>query len=217
LPHHVTQRGNRRAQIYFTDDDYLTYVTRLQADAVQRGLAILAYCLLPNHLHLIGVPVSESALSTTLRDTHTAYAAYRNHVECCMGHLWQGRFFSCVLDDAPLWAAIRYIERNPVRAGLVTTARDYRWSSAAAQCGVRTDPLLAALPPEAAFIPDWAAWLCDEDAVTSDLLRQRTHTSRPLGSPEFLTHLATSLGRAVTPGKRGPKAKRKTDEDVSAI
>jgi len=68
-------------------------VTRLQADAVQRGVAILAYCLLPNHLHLIGVPVSASALSTTLRDTHTAYAAYRNHVERCTGHLWQGHFF----------------------------------------------------------------------------------------------------------------------------
>ena len=211
IAHHITQRGNRRMQIFFTDDDYQTYLTRLQADAARRGLAVLAYCLMPNHTHLVGIPASESALGETLRDAHTAYAVYRNHCERCTGHLWQGRFFSCVLDEAHLWAALRYVERNPVRAGLVETAGDYRWSSAAAHCGLRPDPLLTLPPSFAEAVPDWAAWLAVEDAATTETLRRLTHTGRPLGSPEFLAHLEALLGRPVIPGRRGPKPKVKTN------
>ena len=212
IPHHVTQRGNRRAQIFWGEADYLTYLVRLQADCVRRGLAILAYCLMPNHIHLIAIPDTALSLSTTLRDTHTAFAVYRNHLDQCTGHVWQGRFFSCVLDGAHLWAAMRYVERNPVRAGLVTTASEYRWSSAAAHCGLSADPLLAALPAESEFIGDWAAWLHDEDPIEIAMLRQRTHTGRPMGSPEFHTYLESLLARAVTPRKRGRKAKRQVDE-----
>lgn len=211
LPHHVTQCGNRRAQIFFIEDDYLAYLSRLQADCTRRGLAILAYCLMPDHIHLIAIPDTELSLSTTLRDTHTAYAAYRNHLDQCSGHVWQGRFSSCVLDDVHLWSAIRYVESDPVRAGLVTTAADYRWSSAAMHCGLRTDPLLAPLPTRPESITDWADWLREENPAESAILRQRMHTGRPMGSTEFLTHLESLLGRSVTPGKRGRKAKKRAD------
>lgn len=123
-----------------------------------------------------------------------------------------GALFSCVLDYAHIWAAIRYVERNPVRAGLVMTAADYRWSSAAMHCGLRTDRLLSLLPAGSEFIADWATWLRDEYPVEIEMLRQRTHTGRPMGSPEFLTHMESILGRAVTPGKRGRKAKIVVDE-----
>jgi len=119
---------------------------------------------------------------------------------------------SCVFDDVHLWTAIRYVARNPVRAGLVMTAADYRWSSAAAHGGRCTDPLRAALPADSAFIADWAAWLRGEDPVAIEMLRQRTHTGRPMGAPAFLTHLESMLGRAVTPGKRGRKANKTVDK-----
>jgi putative transposase len=167
---------------------------------------------MPNHIHLVGIPETAASLGETLRDAHTAYAVYRNRCEQCTGHVWQGRFFSCVLDEAHLWAAMRYVERNPVRAGLVATASDYRWSSAATHCGLRDDPLLTRLPSATAAVPDWAAWLAVDDLATLDSLRRSTHTGRPVGSPEFLAHLEARLGRPVLPGKRGPKPKSKEHE-----
>jgi len=210
LPHHLTQRGNRRAQLFFSDADYQAYLTRVQADAARRGLVVLAYCLMPNHVHLVAIPTTETALAATLRDTHTAYAVYRNRRDGTNGHVWQGRYFSCVLDDAHLWAAIRYVERNPERAGLVTAASDYRWSSAAAHAGLRTDPLLSPWPADPPVPPEaWAAWLAGEDVDTTETLRRRTHTGRPCGAPDFLRMLAARLGRPVAPGKRGRKSKAK--------
>ena len=131
----------------------------MQMDSARRGLAILAYCLMPEHIHFIAIPDTERSLSTTLRDTHTAFAVYRNRVDHRSGHVWQGRFFSCVLDDVHLWSAIKYVENNPVYAGLAASANDYLWSSAAAHCGLRTDTFLSALPAESELIADWAAWL----------------------------------------------------------
>lgn len=212
LPHHITQRGNRRAQIFFTNEDYRVYLARLQNHAARRGVTLLAYCLMPNHSHLVCIPATGDALGNMLRDTHAAYATYRNQRESCTGHLWQGRFFSCVLDEAHLWAAIRYVERNPVRAGLVKTAPDYPWSSAPAHCGLLFDPLLSMPPFLAHPAPDWAAWLADDDAGMVETLRRLTQTGRPLGSAEFLTGLETRLGRPVTPGKRGPKPAAKADQ-----
>ena len=205
LPHHVTQRGNRRAQIFFTDEDYLTYLARLKYDTERWGLSILAYCLMPNHMHHVSVPLTAEALGFAIRDTHTAYAVYRHHLDATSGHVLQGRFYSCVLDEPHLWAAIRYVERNPVRAGLVTIASDYHWSSAAAHCSLRTDPLLTPLPNQQEAVLDWEAWLSAEDEQTDTLLRQQTHTGRPLGSQKFLEELEANLNRSVIPKKRGPK------------
>ena len=206
LPHHVTQRGNRQGQLFFTDEDYLTYLERLNYDAERWGLSILAYCLMPNHMHHVCVPKTAEALGFTIRDTHTAYAAYRHRLDAMSGHILQGRFFSCVLDEPHLWAAIRYVERNPVRAGLVSKASDYLWSSAAAHCSLRTDPLLTPLPNQHEAVPDWEAWLSVEDEQTNISLRQQTHTGRPLGSQKFLEELEADLDISVIPKKRGPKS-----------
>ena len=118
-PHHVTQRGNRRQQTFFCDDDYRAYL-RLMAEWCKRCVVeIWAYCLMPNHVHLIAVPNSEDGLRQGIGEAHRRYTRRVNFRERWRGHLWQGRFASFVLDDNYLPAATRYVEMNPVRAGMV--------------------------------------------------------------------------------------------------
>jgi len=208
LPHHVTQRGNRRADVFFDKPDRRRYLSLLAAYAERHGVAIWAYCLMSNHVHFVAVPAEGESLGRTYRDTHQAYAAWLNRKMGQSGHLWQGRFFSCVLDDPHLWAAARYVERNPVRAGLVTRAEDWPWSSAAAHCGRREDPLLS--PIEMPWpVPDWSAYLRDEDEAETTAIRRQTCTGRPWGGDGFIKTLESSLGRILHPRKRGPKPKPK--------
>src|SRR5437868_509366 len=127
-PHHVTQRGNRRQQTFFCEEDYRAYKSLLGIWCRRLGVGIWAYCLMPNHVHLIAVPESESALRVALGEAHRRYTRRVNFREGWRGHLWQGRFGSVVLDGAHLFAAGRYVERNPVRAGLWVEPWDYQWS-----------------------------------------------------------------------------------------
>ena len=141
-PHHVTQRGNRRQQTFFCDEDYGAYL-ELMAEWCQRyGVEIWAYCLMPNHAHLIAVPDSQDGLRRAIGEAHRRYTRRVNFREKWRGHLWQGRFASFVLDDYHLFAATRYVERNPVRAGLVDRPEDYHWSSAAAHLAGQDDRLV---------------------------------------------------------------------------
>ena len=123
FPHHVTQRGNRRADVFEADTDYEAYLRFLKRYAGKRGLSIWVYCLMRNHIHLVAVPLRAESLGQALRDAHTVYAMYFNSRTQLSGHVWQGRFYSCPLDETHLWAAVRYVERNPVRAGMVENAR----------------------------------------------------------------------------------------------
>ena len=135
VPYHITHRGNNREQIFFYDTDYKKYLELLREHSRQVDLTILGYCLMPNHIHLIGVPGHKAALAQALGQAHSCYAQLFNLRHNRGGHLWQDRFFSCALDDAQLVVAMRYVERNPVRAGLVQLAWDYSWSSAAVHVG----------------------------------------------------------------------------------
>ncbi len=208
FPHHVTQRGNRRADIFETDRDREAYLRFLKKYCEKRELAVWAYCLMSNHVHLIVVPERESSLSEGLRDAHTVYAMYFNSRTQLSGHVWQGRFFSCPLDEAYLWTAVRYVELNPVRAAMVERAEAYPWSSAAAHCELRKDDVLSAVFPPAGVIDDWAEWLHepiedDDQAYTS--IRRQTRTGRPCGSPRFLDQVGELLDRALHPRPPGPK------------
>lgn len=127
--------------MFFAPTDRQEYIGLLVEYARNHGMAIWAWCLMTNHVHFVAVPHATDSMSNTFRDAHTAYATRLHLRKQLEGHLWQGRFFSTVLDEPHLWAAIRYVERNPVRAGLVTAAEDYPWSSAASHCGLRDDPL----------------------------------------------------------------------------
>ncbi|MFP4500568.1 MAG: transposase [Candidatus Hydrogenedentota bacterium] len=204
----MTQRGNRRADVFLCDADREAYLRFLRTYGQKRGLAIWAYCLMSNHVHLVAVPAQETSRSAGLRDAHTVYAMYCNTRTELSGHVWQGRFHSTVLDDAHLWAAVRYVENNPVRAGMVKRAEDYPWSSAAARCSGNDDPVLADGLPLVKAVEDWRAWLRepfeDEDACY-EAIRGHTHTGRPCGAPAFVEHLERLTGRPLRPKTRGPK------------
>jgi len=204
-PHHITQRGNRRANVFLDDQDRRRYLSLLGDYAGRHGLAVWAYCLMSNHVHFVVVPENAASPARTFRDAHQAYAAWFNRKTRESGHLWQGRFFSCVLDDTHLWSAARYVARNPARAGLVERAEQYRWSSAAAHCGLQKDPLLSGDLEKADHVMDWREWLLDEDDSTVERIRRRTRTGRPCGAVGFVEHLEATLGRVLRPRKRGPK------------
>ena len=205
LPHHVTQRGNRRAGIFFSEEDRRRYLRLFRHYSQRYALRALAFCLMHNHVHWVVIPDREPALAETFRDAHAKYAEGLNHTTGKPGHLFQGRFFSTPLDDEHLWAAVRYVQRNPVRAGMVARAEDYPWSSAAAHCGLHDDPLLAPDFPPHGVINDWREWLRVEDEQQSRAIRCQTFTGRPCGSEGFVRSLEVLTGRILRPQKPGPK------------
>jgi putative transposase len=214
LPHHVTQRGNRRADVFFTDEDRATYLRWLKEYAHEAGVAILGYCLMANHIHLVAVPKRADGLERLLRPLHTRHAQRINRREEWSGHLWQGRYFASALDDAHLWAALRYVDRNPVRARLVRKAENYRWSSAAAHCGLREDGVLdmsAAWRRRLAARGDWAEFLAEGDEPERiKTLRAHVQRGLPCGSAAFVRKLERQTGAVLHPRPRGRP--RKTDD-----
>jgi putative transposase len=207
FPHHITQRGNRRQQTFFCDEDYQYYVELMGQWCGAHDVEILAYCLMPNHVHLIAVPQSADGLKRAIGEAHRRYTRMVNFREGWRGHLWQGRFASFVLDEPYLLTAARYIELNPVRAGLINAPSRYRWSSAAAHVRGKDDALVS-VAPLLEFAPNWRAFLArvirEEDIK---LLRAHEQTGRPLGGEEFLASLEKDLGRILTRKKPGPKGK----------
>lgn len=207
LPHHVTQRGNRRGRVFFSDADHQTYLALLREYTVKHQVAVLAYCLMPNHTHLVLVPATTPALQSTLRPLHLRYAQRINRARNWKGHLWQGRYFASVLDDRHCWAAIRYVERNPVRAGMLARAEDYRWSSAASHCGLQRDTVLTTekhWQRQFEGIGNWSAWLAEGDENQElETLRKHACKGLPCGSDEFIDRLESSTGRRLRDGRRG--------------
>jgi len=184
-------------------------------DAVSRSYSVLVwvYSLMTNHIHTIVVPSNERSLAETFRGVHSVYGQWFNRKYGLSGHLWQGRYYSCALDDTHLWAAVRYVERNPVRAKIVERAEDYRWSSARAHVFGEVDPLLDPGLPLVGRIANWTEWLAAQD-LPEQLKAIRTSTARdlPLGSESFISDLEKKFGRPLRPGKRGPK-ERNNDVD----
>jgi putative transposase len=206
VPHHVTQRGNNQQQVFFGDDDRRIYLARLREHAAGHGLAILGYCLMPNHVHLVVVPEHEQSLAKGIGRTHLRYTQYVNRAYERNGHLWQNRFFSCGLDEAHCWVALRYIEYNPVRTGLVDQAWDYSWSSAAAHVG-RPDSSRILDLTQWSLTWDaqrWREWLAaGEDDAGASAVREYTHSGRPLGAAKFVEELERVLGRRFAATRRG--------------
>jgi len=204
LPHHITQRGNRGEDVFLTDSDRRYWLAGLAESSARHQLKVWAYCLMTNHVHLVAVPATESAMARALSALHTRYTQQANEERGWQGHLWHGRYFSCVLDDAHLWEAVRYVERNPVRAGLVGRAEHYLWSSAAAHCGLRGDPALSTDLPLLDQVDDWASWLNEDqpDAMLA-MLRRRTVKGLPCGDPAFVERIAAMVGRPLVDRPRG--------------
>jgi putative transposase len=207
VPHHVTQRGNRRQRVFFGDDDYEAYRTLLAEGCRAAGVAVWAYCLMPNHVHLILVPPDAGGLRAALGETHRRYTRHVNFREGWRGYLWQGRFASFPMDETYLLACARYVELNPVRAKLVRRARDWPWSSARAHLAGRDDGL-ATVRPLLALAPDWSAFLRGGlSHAEREAIRAGERTGRPLGSPGFVSRLERRLGRTLARRRPGPKPK----------
>jgi putative transposase len=204
-PHHVTQRGNARQPIFQKDADRLVYLDLLQRDCRLHQLSLVGYCLMPNHVHLVVIPGRPDSLALVLRHTHGRYAAYFNARNAASGHLWQGRYYSCPLGNSHFWNALRYTELNPVRAGFVTTAEVYPWSSANAHCLERRDSLVDMRPWRESWNPgDWAEFLGSSESDTdAGEIRHCTHSGRPLGSADFIADLEKTLGRRLGAQKGG--------------
>jgi putative transposase len=158
IPHHVTQRGNRRQPTFFCEADYALYLSLLRHWCGKNGTAVWAWCLMPNHVHLILVPAQADGLRAALAPVHTRYTWEINQREGWRGHLWQGRFASVPMDEPHVHACLRYVELNPVRAGLAARPEDWRWSSARAHLGIGADGLTA-LAPGRERVDDWRSFL----------------------------------------------------------
>jgi putative transposase len=211
VPHHVTQRGNRRQTVFFGDDDYRAYLTFVTEHAREAGVAVWAWCLMPNHVHLMLVPPTPDALRRALSEAHRRYSRMVNFREGWRGYLWQGRFASCPLDEAHTVAAARYIELNPVRARLAAQPEDWPWSSARAHLTGRSDGLteIGALGIPVAEWRDFLDQGSDEEAL--DMIRRGERTGRPLGDADFVARLERETGRALAPRRPGPKPRQPPD------
>jgi REP-associated tyrosine transposase len=203
FPHHIRHRGVRKDAIFHEDSDYLVYIRSLRNACLEFLVKIWAYALMTNHVHLIAVPEEKTSISRALQKAHTTYAEYFNGKYGFVGHVLQNRPDMSLMDDTYARNAIRYVERNPVRAGLVQRAEDYLWSSAAAHCGSRDDLLLSP-NPYASEISNWSAWLMI-DQTNEELLEIRRHlsTGRPWCTPEMLVQLEAMTGRSLRPGRPG--------------
>lgn len=204
-PHHVTQRGARRQKTFFSDADYKTYLELLAAAKEGAGVDFWAYCLMPNHVHHVVVPSSEHSLAALFSDGHRRYTRHVNFREGWRGHLWQERFHSFVMDERHLLATVRYVELNPVRAGLCARPEDWPWSSARAHLAGKND-ILVSVEPMLARVDNWPSYLVDpNDQELAESIRRHTRTGRPYGSKQFVEELEALTGRSLRKKKPGPK------------
>ena len=201
-PHHVIQRGNRRQQVFFSDDDRRFYLKHLRLNCDKYSVSILAYCLMINHVHLVLILSTWESLALVVGETHKNYTRMINKREKWRGYLWQERFLSFILDEVYFWSVMRYVELNPVRAGLVPLAQDYFWSSARGHVGLSDDPVI----DKVTLLPHWADILkCDIGTAELLLIRSSCSSGRPLGGQDFINFLYREHGIDWQNNKRGPK------------
>jgi len=207
-PHHVTQRGNRRQTVFFSDEDYLHYVDLLAEYTALSETEVWAYCLMPNHVHLVMVPKHEDGLRAALGEAHRRYTRRINFRNGWRGHLWQERFHSFVMDERYLVATVRYVELNPVKAQLCREPGDWPWSSARAHLEGKDDRLVN-VGPMLERVGDWSHYLAGDPVASDEVIERHTRTGRPLGSGAFVERLETATGRSLAPKRPGRRAQPK--------
>ncbi len=215
VPHHVTQRGNRRERIFLHPGDEAVYLDLMTTQLRRRGVACWAYCLMPNHVHLILTPDDETGLALAVGEAHRRYTGFVGARGGWTGHLFQGRFGSVAMDEDHLMAAFRYVALNPVKAGLVAQAADWPWSSAAAHIAgqstahVCVEPAQERIGDFASFIDGKAA----DEARWADLLKAEV-IGRPVGAKDWVRALEARLGRPLSPQRRGRKPRTTDEADI---
>jgi putative transposase len=215
LAHHVTQRGNRREPIFFEPGDQEVYRDLLADQAQKARVAVWAYCLMPNHVHLVVVPEDEEGLGRAIGETHRRYTNFINARGRWTGHLFQSRFASVAMDEAHLIAAVRYVSLNPVRARLAARPQDWAWSSARAHLDGYDDALVVVKPMVDRFGASGLAELLlggREDEAGFAALRGAETTGRPLGNEGFIAGLERLLGRPIARRAPGRKPNQAMDQ-----
>jgi len=209
IAHHVTQRGNGRAQTFFSDEDYGLYLSLLDGHCGEAGVGIWAWCLMPNHVHLVLTPSDEDGLRRALSKVHRQYAGYIHAREKRTGHFWQGRFGCVAMDEAHLAAAIVYVVLNPVRARLVKRAEQWKWSSIHAHLDPGKGDGVTDIKAVKVRFPDIAERIkAGEEDAMSIAIRKAETIGRPLGSDKFLAQAEAKTGRTLKAQKRGRKRKK---------
>lgn len=207
-PHHVTQRGVRRQSTFFDASDYEAYIELVKELKVVAGVNIWAYCLMPNHIHVIAVPETKDSLARLFGAAHHRYAKRVNAIHNWRGHLWQERFYSVAMDEKHTLAAMRYVELNPVRAGLCDRADEWPWSSVHGNLGNERDDMIDGSEARD-IISDWQHFLSEGDeAGLIDSLRKQTSTGRPIGDDRYIDMLERKTGRRIHRCNPGPAPKR---------
>ncbi|MDO9528346.1 MAG: transposase [Syntrophales bacterium] len=208
-PYHVTQRGNYQQTVFESAGDYRQYLEWLKEYSEKYSLDIWAYCLMPNHVHFVCVPRNDDSLARTFNTLHMRYSQYYNRKRKVTGHLWQGRFFSCILDERHLFAAIRYVENNPVRKGIVPEPEDYKWSSTQGHCGIVSDEILSDSCYLCGEINNWFQYLKEsgpQEVIKT--LRKNVMSGRPCGGEEFIKSIEKIVGKPLRVLPRGRPKKR---------
>lgn len=203
-PHQVTQRGNYEQTVFEEAADFRSYLGWLREYADRYSVEVWAYCLMRNHVHFVCVPKVEGALARSFNTLHMKYAQYFHGKKGVTGHLWKGRFLSCILDEMSVFEEVRYIENNPVRAGLVERAEDYSWSSARHHVFGEPDPVMRDASCLKDGVGDWQAYLMNRGNET--VLRrtwQSLKTGRPAGEESFVRGLEEIVGRRLMALPRG--------------
>jgi REP-associated tyrosine transposase len=204
-PHHIIQRGNNREDVFFEKNDRKQYLSLLKKYATKWTSPIMAYCLMTNHVHLLTKPGAEESLFKMMQGLTLCYTQYINRNYGRTGRLWESRYHSCIVDQEKyLWAAARYIEQNPFRAGMVEKAEDYPYSSAVAHIRGSKDAVLA----EDLFTnenrQDYVALLrADVPMKEMELLRYATRTGRPFGTEGFVVEMENKLERRLLQRPKG--------------
>lgn len=210
MPHHITHRGIRRSDVFWDDADRLHYLELFRTACRMFLLRIWAYCLMANHVHFVAVPERLDSIGKVFHWSHGGYDKYFNAKYGLTGNLWENRPYSAVLDERHAMTAVRYVERNPVRAGMVVRASDYRWSSARVHCGLAYDSLLDPTWPPSGLIPNWAEWLAgDDDRTQEEHIRKSTSTGWPCGDESFIENIEQRTRRNFRRKRPGrPRATR---------
>lgn len=212
-PHHITQRGNNRQIVFNDDEDRKKYLSLIKSHSKKYNLDILAYCLMRNHIHFIAIPNTPDSLAKTFNFAHMRYSQYYNKKNRMCGHLWQGRFYSCVMNERYIYACARYIERNPVRANVVREVCAYEWSSARVHCGIDKKDEFDVNRLFDYVDGNCTSWqkIVQEEDDQGEVERIKTHTMKglPIGEEGFIKKLENKLGRILRVAPRGRPKKKK--------
>jgi len=211
-PHHITQRGNNREDVFFDDEDRVFYRSTLKryCECDSCRVDIVSYCLMNNHVHLLAVPLEDDALARCVGRTNLLYTQYVNRKYQRSGRLWQNRFYSTIVDtDAYLWAVMRYIEFNPVKAGIVRNPVEYPWSSCRATVeGVNDELITSSMWFDTHDRAAYGRFVMQRDSAMDETIRRATSSGRPLGDAGFVEGLEKILSRKLVAGRRGRPRKK---------